>query len=56
MSEEEDNISEMDSETDLEGGTEIPMGLLDEVGECFVWPHSDVYGQFKLVGLVPDAW
>lgn len=35
MSEEEDNISEMDSETDLEGGTEIPMGLLDEVGEFF---------------------
>lgn len=31
MSEEEDNISAMD-ETDLEGGTEIPMGLLDDVG------------------------
>lgn len=35
MSEEEDNITELDSETDLEGGTEIPMGLLDEVGEFF---------------------
>ncbi|KAL2102962.1 hypothetical protein ACEWY4_002130 [Coilia grayii] len=31
MSEEEDNISVMDSETELEGGTEIPMGLLEDV-------------------------
>lgn len=48
MSEEGDNISEMDSDRDLEEGTE--MGLLDDVGELRLRVAlSWIFVQFKLL-------
>ncbi|XP_063072938.1 anoctamin-6 [Engraulis encrasicolus] len=54
MSEEEDNISAMD-ETDLEGGTEIPMGLLDDVGLVYSENYLPSYREGQSVPKVEET-